>query len=318
MKYNIYLSSCHNPYINLAAEEWLFENLKPDEIIMYLWQNEDTVVIGKNQNIYKECSLSRAKKLRLTLARRKSGGGAVFHDLGNLNFTFISSRENYDLETNMLIIKKACQMAGIITEISGRNDILAEGRKFSGNAFFNSKGKSLHHGTIMINTDTKKLSSVLTPSKAKLEAKGVKSVKSRVINLKELSPKLSPSLMKDYMIAAFKDVYSPSAPVCHISENEEITAISKKYADRKFLYNSQPPFKYICEGRFSSGSISLSLNISNGIINEVNVFTDSMDYTLPDTVKTALLGCPFNIEDIKSRLPEKIKDDIILLISRIF
>ena len=135
----IYISEDYNPYENLAKEKLLLDGVTEDEMLLYLWQNKNTVVVGKNQNAYAECPVELLKKEGISLARRLSGGGAVFHDLGNLNFTFISSSENQSTENNLKIIALACKMAGIETSVSGRNDILAMGRKFSGNAFYNSK-----------------------------------------------------------------------------------------------------------------------------------------------------------------------------------
>ena len=193
----IYKSTSNDPYFNLATEKHLFDNLKKGCVILYLWQNDSTIVIGANQNPWAECDCELAKNENIRIARRISGGGAVFHDLGNLNFTFISHTEDYDLIKNLEVIKKAVALAGICAEISGRNDILCQGKKFSGNAFYNSNSKSYHHGTILINTDFDKMTRLLTPSSAKLNAKGVKSVSSRVINLNEINSKLTADTMQN-------------------------------------------------------------------------------------------------------------------------
>ena len=163
-----YISDTLNPYINLAKEKFLFDSVDNKTLILYLWQNQNTVVIGKNQNAYLECRTELLKQDGVTLARRLSGGGAVFHDIGNLNFTFICATENFDVSNHVKVIQNACRKANIETQISGRNDILANDKKFSGNAFYNSQGHSYHHGTILINADTEKLNRYLTPPKAKL------------------------------------------------------------------------------------------------------------------------------------------------------
>ena len=182
-----YVSHTVNPHLNLAIEKILFDAVDDETVILYLWQNQNTVVIGKNQNAFSECRTELLRQEGGTLARRLSGGGAVFHDLGNLNFTFICSTDNLDVAKNMEVIRRACLLSGITAELSGRNDILASGKKFSGNAFYNSKGRSYHHGTLLINADMEKLDRYLTPPKAKLETKGIKSVRTRVINLSELA-----------------------------------------------------------------------------------------------------------------------------------
>lgn len=127
-----------------------------ETLILYLWQNENTIVIGHNQNPWTECNMDSLRHDNVKLARRLSGGGAVYHDMGNLNFTFLTSEENYDLSRQMQVIKTACDFADIDTELSGRNDILADSRKFSGNAFYHSKEAAYHHGTLLICSNTEK------------------------------------------------------------------------------------------------------------------------------------------------------------------
>ena len=148
---------CHSesfdPYYNLAIEEVLLESVQQGESILYLWQNAATVVIGHNQNPWKECRVGHLEEDNGHLARRLSGGGAVYHDIGNLNFTFLCSDKDYDLKKNLSVIVEACRANGIAAEISGRNDILVQGCKFSGNAFYHTHGNSYHHGTLMVNVD---------------------------------------------------------------------------------------------------------------------------------------------------------------------
>ena len=196
-------SNSYDPYFNLALEKFLFDNVHSDEVIFYLWQNEKTVVCGRNQNVYKECNLTNLTNLGGHVAKRLSGGGCVFHDLGNVNFTFIAQGNSYDLNKQMDVIKKACDSFGLSTEKSGRNDITINGRKFSGNAFYEANGHKLHHGTIMINVDSLILESVLNVSKEKLISKGVDSVISRTANLSEFNSSITPDKMKE----AFKEVY---------------------------------------------------------------------------------------------------------------
>lgn len=306
----IYTSTDYNPYKNLAKEKILFDSVKDDEMILYLWQNKNTVVIGQNQNAYAECPTELLKKDGIHLARRLSGGGAVFHDLGNLNFTFISSAENQNTQNNLKIISLACKMCGIETELSGRNDILAEGRKFSGNAFYNSKGKAYHHGTILICADTNKVSRYLTPSEAKLKAKGVKSVRSRIINLCEINPQITCDIMRESIKKAFKDFYGIEPQITKSPNAEEIKILSEIYQSSQYLFGTQPPFEIEFSDRFDWGSINLGLSVEKGIIKNVAVFTDSMDFELADKVKSALYDCNFEKYVIKENL-EKVLDKTI-------
>ncbi len=310
-KIYVYIADGFNPYENLAKEEYLFNTLEKESCILYLWQNKNTVVIGKNQNPHAECDLALVKEEGVLLARRLSGGGAVFHDIGNLNFTFIANKEDYNIERNMEIIKLACSMAGINTELSGRNDILAEGRKFSGNAFYNSSGKVYHHGTLMVFADTDKMQRYLTPSKAKLEAKGVKSVRSRVVNLRELSPGLTCEKMKEYMIEAFEKAYNMTGEYINISATQEIKAFTEKYKDHSFLYGETPPFTVFYEDYFSWGHIRLELNVVKGIIETVTVYTDALETSLPQMLKNALEGQQFEEEVINERLLESLSEPFL-------
>lgn len=305
-KLSFYISECHNPYTNLATEKYLLDSVENNEIILYLWQNQNTVVIGKNQNALTECKCALLEEDGGHLARRLSGGGSVFHDLGNLNFTFLCYRENYDLSRQMQVIKEACALCGISAEISGRNDILADGRKFSGNAFYNSRGKSYHHGTILVNADKEKLGKYLTPPKAKLESKGVKSVKSRVINLSELNPVLTIEIMKEHMLSAFGKVYGLSPSPFVIDDTSKISDLAEEYASWEYLYAPSLPFTFSCEGNFSWGNIELQLDVKGGKIQSVEVYTDALDHTLPDMLKDALRDCVFRMEEIEKSIIEKI------------
>ncbi len=302
----VYNTDCADPYINLATEKWLFDNLEKNQCILYLWQNKNTVVIGKNQNAWTECDIPALQNDGVKLARRISGGGAVFHDLGNVNFTFICNSEDYDLTRQLNVIKVACKGADIDTEFSGRNDILAQGRKFSGNAFYNSGGKSFHHGTILISANTEKMQKYLTPSKTKLSSKGVKSVKSRVVNLCELNATLSCQKMKDYMIDAFQSVYGLSAEIKSVEINPQIESISKEFGTKEHLYGLAIPFSVSCEKRFEWGGIQLNLNVKRGIITDVQVFSDAMDHTVSDNIKNALINCVFEKDAVKKAVSDEI------------
>lgn len=313
-KLSFYISDCLNPYTNLATEKYLLDSVGSGEIILYLWQNQNTVVIGKNQNALTECRCGLLEKDGGHLARRLSGGGSVFHDLGNLNFTFLCRSENYDLSKQMQVIKEACALGGISAEISGRNDILAYDRKFSGNAFYNSRGKSYHHGTILVNADKEKLGKYLTPPKAKLQSKGVKSVKSRVINLSEINPALSIEMMKDYMLSAFKKVYGLSPSPFVIADTPKISDLAEEYASWEYLYAPSLPFTFSCEGNFPWGNIELQLDVKGGKIQSVRVYTDALDHTLPDLLKNALRGCIFRMEEVEkaiiTKIPAPVSGDI--------
>ncbi len=322
-------SESYDPYHNLALEEALLNRVGKGELILYLWQNERTVVIGKNQNPWKECRTALLNEEGGHLARRLSGGGAVFHDLGNLNFTFLMSAEDYDLPRQLTVIERACQSLGIPAQRSGRNDLLADGRKFSGNAFYSHAGKSYHHGTLMVDVDMERVQRYLSPSKAKLAAKGVDSVRSRVVNLKEFVPELTIERLSEALIAALTQVYVvgggvPDAPnlsmtgthglsrtpaptqippVRTLSPDEfDLQDLTAKYASDAWLYGQKLPFTTSVEDRFPWGGVEIQLDVNEGVIRTAKVYTDAMDDTLAPRVEAVLSGCAFRGEAMKSAL----------------
>ena len=311
-KLRIYESPQTDPYWNLALEKHLMDITRPGEYLLYLWQNKNTVVIGKNQNPWLECRTSLLEEENGKLARRLSGGGAVFHDLGNLNFTFIMCKEDYDLEKQLAVIQTACAIAGIQAEKSGRNDILADGRKFSGNAFYQNRTHAYHHGTLMVDVDKDKLGRYLSPPKAKLEAKGVASVRSRVVNLKELNPSLTIAKMKSNMAEAFSRVYGLTAEPIVLGDADfvEIDKLSAEYSSWEYLFGTPLPFTFQCEARFDWGHIHLQLDAKEGIIRCVKVYSDSMDWDLPGAVEKALTGCRFEIGAMQKALTATLQSDI--------
>ncbi len=290
-----YESGSFDPFLNLAMEQHLLETVKGGCCLLYLWQNENTVVIGKNQNPWAECRTSLLEEEGGHLARRLSGGGAVFHDLGNLNFTFLVPTGDYDLQKQQRVLLEACQSFGIPAELSGRNDLTADGRKFSGNAFYHNGPRSYHHGTLLVDVDGGKLARYLTPSKAKLEAKGVPSVKSRVVNLKELCPGITVDGLKKSLTDAFESVYErKSAPrILTDADEKRVAALRETYASWAWRFGQKLPFTCRVEGRFAWGCVEIQLQVNEGLIRRAAVFSDDMDYSFPPALQTALIGCCF-------------------------
>ena len=210
--YKYICSENTSPYYNLALERSLFDFVDEDTVILYLWQNSHTIVIGKNQNAYAECKVDAFISAGGTLARRPSGGGAVYHDLGNLNFSIICKESIAKEHTYQRIVKEALSYFGMVSEFNGRNDLTVDDKKFSGNAFYVKDDVLCQHGTILINSDFKELSKYLTPDISKLERNHVKSVESRVVNLSEISDKITVESMKEAMIKATNAVRIDEIP----------------------------------------------------------------------------------------------------------
>ena len=298
----VYESEGFDPHRNLAIEQHLLETVEGGCCLLYLWRNERTVVIGKNQNAWTECRTTQLYKDGGKLARRLSGGGAVYHDLQNLNFTFLMHEEDYDLKRQLSVIRRACGLVGIETEISGRNDVLASGRKFSGNAFYHHEGRAYHHGTLLVDVDSAAMSRYLSPSKAKMQAKGVESVRARVVNLRELNPALTVGMLKAAMEQSFAEIYAhplSAPPVVDEARIEELTA---HYASDAWLYGRKLPFTFRCEQRFSWGGVELQLSVDRGVITDAAVFSDDMDPETAPKLQAALLGCPFSLAALHRRI----------------
>lgn len=298
MKLSLVCSPSYDPYFNLALEEYLLSFAQPNKIFLYLWQNDNTVVIGRNQNPWVECRTELLQSEGGKLARRQSGGGAVFHDLGNLNFTFLCPETEYDLQKNLSVIEKACQYAGLSPVFSGRNDLLIDGKKFSGNAFHHTKGYVYHHGTLLIHSDIEKLERYLSPPKAKLQSKGIASVRSRVTNLSQLAPALNCTKMKNNMIQAFATVFDglPVQQFLTEADTVAVTQLAQKYSDKDWLFGKPFPFTCMIENRFSFGNLQLQLSVEGNTIQDLQIYSDSMDPSLPNRLYSALKGCYFTAE----------------------
>lgn len=307
----IYESFQTDPYRNIAIEKALLEKVEPEQCILYLWQNRNTVVIGHNQNAWAECRTTLLEEEGGVLARRLSGGGAVFHDIGNLNFTFLVRDEDYDVDRQLSVIQEALKGLGIEAVKSGRNDLLVQERKFSGNAFYHRQGHAYHHGTLLVNVDMQKLGRYLTPPKAKLEAKGIQSVRSRVANLTEFAPELTCDSLRGYMKEAFAKVYgvAPQAAVLTEEELKAVDKTAKELSTWDWLYGPKLPFSFCCEDRFSWGSIQLQLDVESGVVQDVRVYSDAMDWLISENVASALKGRRFSFQDLTDALKEKFGQD---------
>lgn len=293
-----------SPYKNLALEAYLLNTVKEDECILYLWQNERTVVIGKNQNPWKECKVSELEEDGGSLVRRMSGGGAVFHDLGNLNFTFLVTKDNYDVERQLQVILEAVKRRGIPAEKTGRNDISVEGRKFSGNAYFSDGIHCYHHGTILVKADMKMLSHYLNVSREKLISKGVESVRSRVMNLSEYVPDLSIDMVRDDLVQSFQLVYDLIPEQLEIGQlpQQELQQFEDKFSSWEWIYGKNISFNYCIGRRFSWGEIEIGFEVVAGIIKDCRVFSDSLETELFDTLAHRLCGLKYSTNEVLKEL----------------
>lgn len=284
-----------DPYENLALEEFLLTHVPDNGCILYLWQNRHTVVIGRNQNAWRECRVDNIEQDGAFLARRLSGGGAVYHDLGNLNFTFLVPKEAYDVDRQLSVLQKAVQSFGIPAEKSGRNDLTADGKKFSGNAFYKTSDRCYHHGTVMVSVNKEHLSHYLQVSEMKLRSKGVSSVRSRVTNLTDFVPTLTIDDLKKALVAAFGQVYglTPAQWPEEWLDSDEIDQIAGRYASWEWIYGRNVPFTQEWEHRFSWGEVQIQLSVNGGKIMQAACYSDAMDPDIIQRIPMVLEGRPF-------------------------
>ena len=312
----LFESNSYNPWNNLAIEKHLADFIQPGDLLLYLWQNENTVVIGRNQNALRECKAQLLEEEGGYLARRTTGGGAVYHDLGNLCFTFVASPERYDLQRQMKVIQRACRKFGIETEFSGRNDIITkDGFKFSGNAFSVTAMCKIQHGTLMIDVNKEKLGRYLTPSEEKMKAKGVKSVKSRVCNLKDLNPEVTVEAMKTALREAFTEEYGAFENFTFENLNcEEMQKTYEAYASWDWKYGKSPECEIVRVKRFTWGEIQVHLKLKNLYITECKVYSDALDVELPAKVERLLLGQRYDMQGVETQ--DNVLNDIVLWLAQ--
>ena len=297
MRNYILLGDSTAAHHNLAVEALLFEALGADSRVFYLWQNKNTVVVGRHQNAWRECRVGLLESEGGYLARRSSGGGAVFHDLGNLNFSFVLPRNAYDVRRQLEVIRRAVAEFGIPTEYTGRNDLVisGSGEKFSGNAFRFSKDVGLHHGTIMVDVALDRLGRYLAPDEGKLRAKGIKSVRSRVCNLRTLNPLLTVPALTEALARAFTAEYGPAEALA-VSDRDgaRLAALERQYDAWDFRLGKALPFDATLEHRFAWGGVTLEMNLRQGLVTGVRVFSDAMDEAMIERIAPALTGARYD------------------------
>lgn len=291
-KLQVIVSNQYNPYLNLAVETWLTDHQEEGVVTMYLWKNERTVVIGLNQNPFSECDVKRLNDEGGHLMRRRTGGGAVYHDLGNLNFSFVADKQDYDVRRQQSVIQEALRYYGLEAEISGRNDLTCQGRKFSGNAFFNGSINNLHHGTILIKTDAAMMQRYLTVDPGKLQKHGVQSVRSRVVNLSELADVTSENIVNP-LIKAFENVYGMKAEVVRFDEIAplaEVQATIAHITSHEYLYAKWEHFKTVKKAQFPWGNVEVGyeMDAETQAIKNIVIATDSLNTEITGMINDIL------------------------------
>lgn len=302
-----------NPYYNLAQEEYLTTTVQDRELIVYLWQNKHTIVIGRNQNVWQECKVEEFLQDGGKIVRRLSGGGAVYHDLGNLNFTFCVKKADYDVDKQLMVILTALKDLGINAKKTGRNDITIEQKKFSGNAFYKQGDYCYHHGTLLLSVDSEQMLKFLNVDKAKLQSKGVDSVKSRVTNLQEYYPDITVDLMCAQIRLAVQKIYNCAVEdyVVNDLDKTKIKELMQKFNDWDWIFGRKIKFTNHLKQRFSWGSVEFYIYVNEGRVKDIEIYSDAMKQDFILLLKSGLKDCLYIKRELIERIEKLAKDDIM-------
>ncbi len=266
------ISSSHDPYWNVALEKYLFENYSGEEIL-FLWVNDPCVVIGRNQNPWLECDLEYMREKDIHLVRRYTGGGAVYQDRGNLNVSWVS--ENTDHSVLHEIIAHVLGEQGITDIRAEKNDLLYQGRKFSGFASMTEENRHLYHGTMMVDVDLENLIRALTPSELKIRSHGIESVRARVLNLREVQPEITAEKVLDAFTALYQGRFIPE-------DEYDLRKEAEKLRSSAWLYDETPGFSILREYHENGVLYQFSCEVSEGVIQDIRIYSDHAD---PEVLK---------------------------------
>lgn len=299
-----------DPRINLAIEEYALKHLDINESYLLFYINEPSIIIGKNQNTIEEINTEYVEANSLHVVRRLSGGGAVYHDLGNLNFSFITKDDGESFHNFLKFTEpviKALKKMGVNAELSGRNDLTVDGRKISGNAQFSTRGRMFSHGTLMLDSEIENVVSALKVKKDKIESKGIKSIRSRVANISEfLNEKITIEQFREILLKnIFED--SKDIPEYKLTEEDwkEIDKISKeRYQNWDWNYGKSPKFDYEHSHRFPVGSIDIRLNVNKGEIKECKIYGDFFGVGDVSEIEGKLAGVRYEKSEIEKALAD--------------
>ena len=286
----------------MAFDEYCLEQLAIDEPVFYLWQNRPSVIIGANQEVHTEVNLDYLKENNISLVRRVTGGGAVYHDLGNLNYTIVGCSEDLerDYPEYTRYMLEALQKLGVPATLSGRNDILVEGRKVSGFAKRVCKNRLMIHGTLMFNVDIDKLTQVLCPPATKLQSKGIASVRSRVANLSEFLPDITDiSLFKQHLENILSNNYADQEWTLSPKDIQNIEQLAHdKFEKWEWIYGHSPRATLNFSKRLACGTVHIHLNIAENHINSCQFGGDFIGNLPTNELEKALTSLPYDRDSI--------------------
>lgn len=306
MKYIV--NKSHNPAYNIALEAYAFRELQDEDEIFILWINEPTIVIGKHQNAIEEINKAYTDEHGIHVVRRLSGGGAVYHDLNNLNYTIISNKTQegvFDFKTFSQPVIETLADLGVTATFTGRNDLEIDGKKFCGNAQAYYKGRMMHHGCLLFDVDMTVLSNALQVSKDKIESKGVKSVRARVTNiLNELPEKITVEDFSDKLLAKMKESYPEMTE--YVFSEEELVAI-QTLADQKFAtwdwnFGKSPDYTIKRSVRYPAGKITSYVKVEKSMITGLKIYGDFFGIKDVSDIEEKLIGLRYEYQDVLEKL----------------
>lgn len=301
-----------DPYINLALEEYVLRNFGEKDTFLLFYINEPSIIIGKNQNSIEEINRDYVEKNNIKVVRRLSGGGAVYHDEGNLNFSFITkddgdSFHNFAKFTEPIV--KALNKLGVPAELVGRNDLLVEGRKISGNAQFFTQGRMFSHGTLMFNSEIEHVVEALNVSEEKIKSKGIKSIRSRVANIAEyLEEEITMDQFKEHILLSIFDVERvEDVPTYELTEEdwEKVHEISRnRYQNWEWNYGKSPAYNVQASHKFPSGLLDVRLDVKKGIIENCKIYGDFFGIGEIKDLEERLIGVRHQREAVANALTD--------------
>ncbi|WP_223700997.1 lipoate--protein ligase [Sutcliffiella deserti] len=298
-----------DPRINLAIEEYALKKLDIEDTYLLFYINEPSIIIGKNQNSVEEINTKYVEDQGIHVVRRLSGGGAVYHDHGNLNFSFITKDDGesfHNFKKFTAPVVEALDSLGVKAELSGRNDIIAEGRKISGNAQFSTKGRMFSHGTLLFDSEIEHVVSALNVKKDKIESKGIKSIRSRVANIKEfLTEEITIEQFRQLLLEAiFKTKDIPTYELTEEDWNNIHELSKERYQNWDWNYGKSPKFNLQHSHRFPVGQIDIRLNVNKGLIEECKIYGDFFGVGNVEEIENLLKGVRYEKAEVANALEE--------------